>query len=211
MIMSRWILLRMRNVSDKSCTENQNTLFIFNNFFFRKSCRLWDNIEKYGRAREVTDDNTIRRMRFACSHCDVEKSQKICSFRMQCFLKGGYGRWHSAFLTNMILPSSSLKAKAGFNFEAVVNTFQSTRCHAPEYHNQQTWCIFLHFRISFRNLHQLIRTGLFNHHVNVFALPKATPGAGLESEFIQFQHIYVHTPTCLYTHQTQTASSHLTL
>jgi len=27
-------LLRMRNVSDKSCRENQNTHFMFSNFFF---------------------------------------------------------------------------------------------------------------------------------------------------------------------------------
>ena len=33
MIISRWILLRTRNVSDKSCRENQNTHFMFNNFF----------------------------------------------------------------------------------------------------------------------------------------------------------------------------------
>jgi hypothetical protein len=32
MVISRSILLRMRNVSDKSCTENQNT-FWFSNFF----------------------------------------------------------------------------------------------------------------------------------------------------------------------------------
>jgi hypothetical protein len=32
-IASRWILLRMRNISDKSCRENQNTHFMFNNFF----------------------------------------------------------------------------------------------------------------------------------------------------------------------------------
>ena len=29
------VLLRMRNVSDKSCRENQNTCFIFNNFFLK--------------------------------------------------------------------------------------------------------------------------------------------------------------------------------
>jgi hypothetical protein len=34
--------------------------------FFRKSCRLWDNVEKRGTARQATDDNIIRRMRFAC-------------------------------------------------------------------------------------------------------------------------------------------------
>jgi hypothetical protein len=33
MLISRWILLRMRNASDKRCTENQNTHFMFNNFF----------------------------------------------------------------------------------------------------------------------------------------------------------------------------------
>jgi hypothetical protein len=35
------VLLRMRNVSDKSCTENQNTYFTYSNFFSpKKSCRL---------------------------------------------------------------------------------------------------------------------------------------------------------------------------
>ena len=29
-----------------------------NFFFFRKSCRLWDNVEKYGRAGQATDDNS---------------------------------------------------------------------------------------------------------------------------------------------------------
>jgi hypothetical protein len=32
-IISRSFLLRMRNVSDKSCDENQNTRFVFSNFF----------------------------------------------------------------------------------------------------------------------------------------------------------------------------------
>jgi hypothetical protein len=36
------------------------------NFFSRKSFRLHDNAEKEGRDRQATDDNTIRRMRFAC-------------------------------------------------------------------------------------------------------------------------------------------------
>jgi hypothetical protein len=33
LITSRSVLLRMRNVSDKSCTEKQNTHFVFSNFF----------------------------------------------------------------------------------------------------------------------------------------------------------------------------------
>jgi hypothetical protein len=30
-------------------------------FFFRKSCRLWDNVEKYGGAREAGNDNMATR------------------------------------------------------------------------------------------------------------------------------------------------------
>ena len=34
MIISGSVLLRMINVSDRSCIENQTTLFMFNTFFF---------------------------------------------------------------------------------------------------------------------------------------------------------------------------------
>ena len=59
MKVSCWITLRMRNISSKSCRENQNTHFMFSHFFPPKSCRLWDNVEKYGGAREAADDNII--------------------------------------------------------------------------------------------------------------------------------------------------------
>jgi hypothetical protein len=39
---------------------------MFNNLFPRKSCRLGDNVEKYGRDRQATDGNIMGRMRFAC-------------------------------------------------------------------------------------------------------------------------------------------------
>jgi hypothetical protein len=55
-IVSRLVILRMRNVLDKSYRENQNLHFALSNFF-RKSCRFWDNVEKYRRAGLVTDDN----------------------------------------------------------------------------------------------------------------------------------------------------------
>jgi hypothetical protein len=58
MITYRSILLRMRIVSDKSCRKNQNTHFMFNNTFFsRKSCCLWDNVEKCSRTGQATDNN----------------------------------------------------------------------------------------------------------------------------------------------------------
>jgi hypothetical protein len=34
--------------------------------FSRKSCCLWDKVEKYDKARQATGDNIIRRMRIAC-------------------------------------------------------------------------------------------------------------------------------------------------
>jgi hypothetical protein len=49
-IISLSFLFRMKNVSDKSCRGNQNTRFMFNNFSFRESCLLRDNVEKYFRA-----------------------------------------------------------------------------------------------------------------------------------------------------------------
>jgi hypothetical protein len=66
-IISRSFLLRMRNVSDKICRENQNTHFVFNGYFIsRKSCRFLNNMGKYGRDRQARYGIIIRRMRFAC-------------------------------------------------------------------------------------------------------------------------------------------------
>jgi len=59
------VLLRMRNISDTICRENQNIRFMFSNFSIPKSCRLWENVGKYGRANHVTDDDMIWRMRIA--------------------------------------------------------------------------------------------------------------------------------------------------
>jgi len=56
LILSRSVLPRMRNVSDKSCRENKKTHFMSVNVF-RKSYRLRDNVEKYCRVGLATDDN----------------------------------------------------------------------------------------------------------------------------------------------------------
>jgi len=62
MVISGSVILRIRNIWDKFCGENQNTHFkLIDNFL--KSCRLWDNVEEYCRARQSTDDNT------AHAHC----------------------------------------------------------------------------------------------------------------------------------------------
>jgi hypothetical protein len=55
-IISRSVPLRMRNVSDKRCRENQNKRFKFN-IFVLKSCRLCDNVGKYCTAGQVIEEN----------------------------------------------------------------------------------------------------------------------------------------------------------
>ena len=52
-------LLKMIKYSNESSRENQNTHFMVNNFF-SVSCRLCDNVERQGRARQVADDNILR-------------------------------------------------------------------------------------------------------------------------------------------------------
>ena len=54
------LMFRMINVSNKSFRENQNINFILSNFF-RKSCRLSDNVEKYDGATEAADGNMAAR------------------------------------------------------------------------------------------------------------------------------------------------------
>jgi hypothetical protein len=55
----------MRNVSDKVVEKIKHTFYV-QKTFVRQSCRLLDNVKEYGRARQATDDNIKRRMRFAC-------------------------------------------------------------------------------------------------------------------------------------------------
>ena len=47
LILSHSVLLRMGNVSDISCGENQHTHILCSRNFYRKSCCLWDKAEKY--------------------------------------------------------------------------------------------------------------------------------------------------------------------
>jgi hypothetical protein len=56
-ITSRLFLLRMRNVSDKSCRRTQKVPLCKILFFF-KLCRLRKNVEKRCRTGQAADDNT---------------------------------------------------------------------------------------------------------------------------------------------------------
>ena len=63
MVLSLSVLLGQRNIPKKICRENQNTHFVFKNTFFLKSFHLWDNVEKFCRVRQITDNN------MAHAHC----------------------------------------------------------------------------------------------------------------------------------------------
>jgi hypothetical protein len=52
--------------SNKSCRENQNTFCVQQLFSENGAVDEIRNVGKYGRAGQATDDNIIRRMRFAC-------------------------------------------------------------------------------------------------------------------------------------------------
>jgi len=66
MTVSRLVLLVMKNVSDKSCRENQKTHVMFSKFFFYENRAvyeiMWENMVESDRPQM-----TIWRMRIACS------------------------------------------------------------------------------------------------------------------------------------------------
>ena len=57
------LVLRIRNIWDKSCRENPNTHFMFNNLFLENYAIY---VEKCGRARQGTDDSIVWCMWFVC-------------------------------------------------------------------------------------------------------------------------------------------------
>jgi hypothetical protein len=50
----------MRNASNKSCIENQNTRFVLNKISSENRA-VYDNVEKYGGAREAASGNMAGR------------------------------------------------------------------------------------------------------------------------------------------------------
>jgi hypothetical protein len=63
LIISHSVLLRMRNVSDKSFRKKK----LFNNFFSKIMVfTRWDNVEKYCRPRQATDDSIVH------AHCMLD-------------------------------------------------------------------------------------------------------------------------------------------
>jgi len=79
MIISSWLIVKMRNVSDENCVQYQNTFFVQKGVF-GKSCRLWGNVEKYDRGRQITDGGRILHIRTACCITKVTDIPNIYCF-----------------------------------------------------------------------------------------------------------------------------------
>jgi len=62
LIITRSVLLLMRNISDESCREIQNTHFVFSNFL-SENCNVYEIMWKNCRAGQAIDDNMAR------AHC----------------------------------------------------------------------------------------------------------------------------------------------
>jgi hypothetical protein len=72
-----WILLRMRNVSNNSCRENQNKHFMFSNVF-PENHTVYDTVEKFGGARGAINDVAIWRKRVAWWISMATRTDRYC-------------------------------------------------------------------------------------------------------------------------------------
>jgi hypothetical protein len=102
LIISHSFFLRMRNVADKSCTENQNTL-LCSVIFFSKIEPLWD-VEKYCTEGQATHDNMAHVPCYTRTHSQyvmfierISVSRYTCIVRLFRFSQRCV--WGFAFLT----------------------------------------------------------------------------------------------------------------
>jgi len=83
----------------KRCRENQNTHFMFHDFFPRKLCRLWDSVTKYCTAGHAIDD---------------KMAHAVC-------LLGNSGYKHTLSLCNVYCFSTTTVARTRLNITLYVH------------------------------------------------------------------------------------------
>ena len=84
--------------------------------FYRKSWLLWDNVGKYGTAREATVNNKIRHMRISCwraNATDTHSEYVIIIISPECFSNANVVAWMSISVTLRFrcLPFYSITAR----------------------------------------------------------------------------------------------------
>jgi hypothetical protein len=85
--------------------EKNKTHFVFSNFFlffFRKWCRLWDNVGKYGRDRQATDDNIIRHKQVTCWITNASGTLRVCKYLLLFHGNNGYANIHQCYVYTYI-------------------------------------------------------------------------------------------------------------
>jgi hypothetical protein len=88
MIISYWILLKWEMFQTNVIKKIKTHIYVLLTLS-RKSCSLWDSAEKYGTARQATDGNIIRRMRFAYWITKAIDTLRICN--SYCFFHDNNG------------------------------------------------------------------------------------------------------------------------
>jgi hypothetical protein len=59
MIISRGVFLSIRNISDISCRENQNTHFVLDSLFLSENVAVYDKMRKYTKNTKPLCSNVI--------------------------------------------------------------------------------------------------------------------------------------------------------
>jgi len=118
------VLLRMRNVSDKICRENQNTHFIFGNFFFSRKLYLYEIMCK-NILEPCRLQITMWRMRIACwipKATDTHSKYVILFFPPQQWLHES-----TSLLTLPVLSEVTYGSTCQFSYSLSQNLFSSDR------------------------------------------------------------------------------------
>jgi len=118
MLITRSVLLKMRNFSNKSCRENQNTHFASNNFFFLNPYVyeiMWKNIVQSDRPQM-----TIWRMRVACwiPMATNEHSEYVIliAFPLQQFLNERALMLRHRYTVCIVLKTTQLSKRVSLKF-----------------------------------------------------------------------------------------------
>ena len=106
MTASSWIILRMGNVSGKSCRENQNTHFIFNSIFL-ENCAVYEIMWK----NTVEPDRpqmTVRRMPLYAGYLRINTHTQNMQYLFLFYLNSGYANAPHCYLYAYIVVRTPL-------------------------------------------------------------------------------------------------------
>jgi len=103
MVVSRWIILRMRNVTEKKIVQKIESHFMFRNFL-PKIVPFKRHVEKYCTAELAMDDTKIRRIRFTCWITEARHARTHARTRAHTHIYNSEYVKHIVFLRQHWLP-----------------------------------------------------------------------------------------------------------